>query len=273
MSIARSKSAVQYLDGSSPSRWLAACFAYADTALFGLWGRLRPSGSMTAPMLESVAGIADHSLMRYIACSVRAPQASLYDALKVGPHISVGTSLSAVGRTSYTTCTTVEEADGGRLLAVLETVMVNTDSETHSRSQPLPHSRELQSLIVEPPAKPPRVDFVRPPAGSPVWSSVVRATDCDSLGHVNNALYPLLCEEARAALAASGALASTAAGAAATGCCVAYVGQARAFEPLSIASHAAADGAFHFVVEAGSPPAVVAEVSVTTRAQEEESKL
>ena len=36
------------------------------------------------------------------------------------------------------------------------------------------------------------------PADACVWSSMVRATDCDSLGHVNNAKYALLAAEARA---------------------------------------------------------------------------
>ena len=81
---------------------------------------------------------------------------------------------------------------------------------------------------------------------------------------MNNALYPLLCEEARASCAARNAYvgrAATLASAHVVAVSVSYVGQARAFSPLEVSSHCVGD-AFH--CEVRSESRVVAQVVLAT---------
>jgi acyl-CoA thioesterase FadM len=241
----------QYLDRSTPQRWLSALLVYADTAQFGMWYRFPAQGRTTESVLRAMHEVQEHALMRLNRLVLAVPHgAGLFAALKAQPLVTVKARVCGVGRSSYTMAFTFHSGGGdGRLLATLVTVMVATDAATHTRAAPIEHAKDLQDLISPWPFTPYKVPFVRPPAGAATWSSVVRATDCDSYGHINNALHPLLCEEARAACANDGRYTTGSAAALATapptGTFVSYSGQARGLQPYEIASHEV-DGAFHF---------------------------
>ena len=83
------------------------------------------------------------------------------------------------------------------LIAPRFQVMVNVDPHEMSQTMPVPH-KEVLSSATEPAAA---VDWE--PADSErdgeafEWSTTVRLMDCDSNGHINNAIYASLAEEAR----------------------------------------------------------------------------
>lgn len=180
--------------------------------------------------------------------------------------LSIKPKLWDVGKTSWKVH--FEVLDGSHRIAEVLTTMVATNA-THDESVVLPHARELKKMI------PPKLEgnncnrivptatFVSPPVHCrALWKSAVRVTDCDSLNHINNAVYPLLCEEARAYGAIKRLYDTPAAIAMAlqpsTYCHINYIGQARPFQRLHIFSHIVGDSSFHFKVEANG--ATVAEV-------------
>lgn len=117
----------------------------------------------------------------------------VFDNLK---EIEIVPSLDHVGRSSWRVNFDIyrcEDRDK-KLIANVRTTMVATNDD-HDRSVSLPNRDVLKTLVAE--TKPfTMLEFVRPyPSPSfSVWYSYVRQTDCDSLGHVNNSIYPLLCE-------------------------------------------------------------------------------
>ena len=249
----------QYLDASSHARWPAAIFAYCDTAGCNFWSsisRATDSSTSAAVLADMQSTAAENALMRANVVILNEPYASILRRELLSEQIYIEVRLVAVGITSYTLLFRLRWND--QLLATVETVMVNTDA-THTRSAPLPHASALRGLVQErttPPLITGVTAFVPPGEGRDValWRSVVRATDCDHYGHVNNALYPLLCEEARAAHASSGEYAGRALACAtwpAIACSVNHIGQAMAFQTLEIASHMSG-GAFHFEVRSAS---------------------
>jgi acyl-CoA thioesterase FadM/glutathione S-transferase len=250
---------VQYLERSSPQRWLAAILSYCDTAGFQMWSRF-PSLHVAGAMQQTQ----EHALMRTNHVRLSTPHTpELCQALAAAPRLVVRARLLSVGRTSYTAGFSLH-SQGGTPLASVETVMVATDAATHTRPEPLEHAAALRELVMAPAHPTPHAQYVPPDGHAPTWSSVVRPSDCDGIGHMNNALYPLVCEDARGACAARSAYAGRAALLAAApivACSVSYVGQARAHDPLEIASHLVGD-AFHFEVRAAAK--TVAEVVLTT---------
>ena len=259
---------VQYLDASNHHRWITSLLTYCDTAGFAMWHHVPTEGlaHVTQAMLDDMCKTASQDVM------MRANHVELHTAfghalreqLLRRPRLRTTARIIAVGRSSYTLQFSIE--GGGSLpLATVETVMVNTD-DTHTTSAPLAHAGALRELVAAARDAPPRamskakLKFVPPGRGAVCWRHIVRATDCDHYGHVNNALYPLLCEEARAAAAAEAAYSGRAAALArlpAAACSVSYISQARPFEALEITSHLV-DDAFHFGVRADAKP--VAEV-------------
>ena len=114
--------------------------------------------------------------------------------------------------------------------------MVATDRETHTKSVPIPGTAALRRRISEPLGLG-RPSFPPPPSGAAVyearWSN--RLTDCDGLGHVNNAVYSTLAEEVRGEARQAGGYGSTGAAAAlrpVKEMSISYVGQARPFDPM-----------------------------------------
>ena len=132
-------------------------------------------------------------------------------AVTSGETVSVTPWLTRVGRTSWGISFSLS-ASGG-VVARVATVMVNTDPDDLEKASPIPlHLVELMRTLIKdnkllaaqdglrgPPEMAALNDKPEPGAGGLyAWRSTVRKTDCDSLGHVNNAKYALLAEEARA---------------------------------------------------------------------------
>ena len=130
--------------------------------------------------------------------------------------------LSRVGRTSYGISFFISFGKEATPLARVATVMVNVDAENLEAAAPIPEhlvdpmktlaasSSEAAVRLGLMPAADDDVELVPadageagPPEEALVWRTTVRATDCDSLGHINNAKYPLLAAEARALAAHS----------------------------------------------------------------------
>jgi len=123
--------------------------------------------------------------------------------------------LSRVGRTSWGV--SFQISAGATAIARVSTVMINVDPEDLEAAAPIPaHLVDPMTALAEASsAAAERAGLAGPdeallpegvgadgaPEGAFVWSSTVRATDCDSLGHINNAIYVRLAAEARAVAA------------------------------------------------------------------------
>eukprot|EP01062_Namystynia_karyoxenos_P066147 TRINITY_DN60153_c0_g1_i1.p1 TRINITY_DN60153_c0_g1~~TRINITY_DN60153_c0_g1_i1.p1 ORF type:complete len:280 (+),score=73.73 TRINITY_DN60153_c0_g1_i1:87-926(+) len=119
--------------------------------------------------------------------------------------VLVRSELAAVGRTSFRLRFTLSSS-AGRALGEVHTTSVCIDPADLSRTQRLPHAELLRRCCSDAPG-PEALPPCEPPAEAHVWQGTVRRTDCDNLGHVNNAQYALLAEEARASAAAAAAAA------------------------------------------------------------------
>lgn len=178
--------------------------------------------------------------------------------------------LSRVGRTSYGIEFFLSFGKDDTPLARVATVMVNVNPSNLETAAPIPQrlvepmralaaasseaavSAGLSADIVAPP-----VDDTGPPVEAFVWRTTVRATDCDSLGHINNAKYALLAAEARA-LAAHSLRAGT------DRCLTGpvaktpprvfvcdYLGQPQPFEDMEVAVWSECDSTIRFQVSSG----------------------
>jgi len=106
----------------------------------------------------------------------------------------------AVGTTSFRVKSSISA--GEVCLAEMESTLVCVDPETLSQSQAIPCAQQLRSAL----RSQERVRETKPlPASSNytagqlyTWRQPVRWTDCDTNGHLNNAMYASLVEEARA---------------------------------------------------------------------------
>ena len=158
--------------------------------------------------------------------------------------------LSRVGRTSWGV--SFQISAGATAIARVSTVMINVDPEDLEAAAPIPaHLVDPMTALAEASsAAAERAGLAGPdeallpegvgadgaPEGAFVWSSTVRATDCDSLGHINNAIYVRLAAEARAVAAhelpAGEALAGPLATATPRVFVVDYLGQPQCAAPL-----------------------------------------
>lgn len=143
--------------------------------------------------------------------------------------MTIHPSLTRVGRTSYTIQNKVTKSDSQQPLATVETVMVQLDASL-SKAVPLTCSDELRNLCRDVPSLAERLPetFAKRPATEEcyLWACEVRPSDCDLLGHMNNANYATLFDDARHA-AGYGVDVKLAH--------IDYVLQAQAFEKLTIA--------------------------------------
>ena len=103
-------------------------------------------------------------------------------------------ALTHVGTSSFRTFFTIRNKRG-EVFARVRSLGVSVDRANH-RPQPLPRRDDLAAHVV------PEPELVAPtgkgerPADAYVWSTAVRQTDCDSLGHLNNTKYAAYAEEA-----------------------------------------------------------------------------
>lgn len=139
--------------------------------------------------------------------------------------VRVQPMITRLGRTSYTVRN--EVTSSSLPLATVETVMVQLD-ESLSKSVPLSCSEQLKSILKpQSTATGIRCPVAgKRPSACFSWGCEVRPSDCDLLGHMNNASYITLVEDARraAGLTFDVQVAS-----------IEYLLQAKAFELLQIA--------------------------------------
>jgi len=217
-----------YVDYSSVNS-LAAVLRWCDTA--GLWFLQQLVDGIVRENLQ--VSLMQAAVMRVIKVELQVRGAvweSMFSAFACsggcgsGSSVIVAPSLSRLGTTSYTIQNQVSAATG-LLLAKVETVMVQLDPSL-SRPVPLPHPQTLRNLLRPAPSLS-VLSVGEPPDDSFQWQVQVRPSDCDLLGHMNNASFAVLFEDARRAASSGNCLDLSQAS-------IEYVGQAMAFEMLRI---------------------------------------
>ena len=130
--------------------------------------------------------------------------------------VFVRSRLTKVGTTSWQTESTVyRDAAGQEPVARVWGVNVMVD-RLGLRPKPLPQRELLSTALIKPrPSAHVPTEHDRPvPARAFCWETWARATDCDSLGHLNNTKYASLAEEAMATAVHFGAFDESVRGAA-----------------------------------------------------------
>ena len=163
-------------------------------------------------------------------------------------NIRIFPRLKAVGNTSWTCAFRVVRSDASHdatLLAVVETTMVATN-DTHTTSVPIEYRDTLIAMVQQTSQQPlclNRTVFSKKREQYFSQTQRVRMTDCDSLNHINNAIYATLAEETRLHAAfqnkydrcsSSQEQDHNQVGSQATECAISYIGQAHPFEEMEV---------------------------------------
>ena len=217
-----------YMDYSSANS-LAAVLRWCDTA--GLCILKELSDPTLRQKLEAMW--MQSAVMRVVRARMyvrgMAWESTFTSGAAAGTSVLVSPTLVRLGNTSYTLQNQVTLASGTALASV-ETVMVQLDANLQ-KAIPIPGD-QLRSMLR------PSPELIVPLAGEQpascfTWKVEVRPSDCDLLGHMNNASYAVLFEDARRA--ASRVLGALDADSDISMASIEYVSQARAFEILKIA--------------------------------------
>ncbi|CAK9081577.1 unnamed protein product [Durusdinium trenchii] len=211
-----------YVDFSA-HQCLPAVLRWCDTA--GIYPLSLLDAETRAQLLETWSR---YSVMRSIQMEVHV-RGHQWERLLAnsctGTMVRVQPMITRLGRTSYTVRN--EVTSSSLPLATVETVMVQLD-ESLSKSVPLSCSEQLKSILKpQSTATGIRCPVAgKRPSACFSWGCEVRPSDCDLLGHMNNASYITLVEDARraAGLTFDVQVAS-----------IEYLLQAKAFELLQIA--------------------------------------
>eukprot|EP00812_Abedinium_dasypus_P009413 NODE_3104_length_829_cov_306.599483.p1 GENE.NODE_3104_length_829_cov_306.599483~~NODE_3104_length_829_cov_306.599483.p1 ORF type:complete len:245 (-),score=49.25 NODE_3104_length_829_cov_306.599483:77-811(-) len=144
-----------------------------------------------------------------------------------------------VGRTSWGYLTRIRHVASGTLAATVTKTNVAVDPADITKPVPVPCADSLRALICDDVADAAAAMPELPEAGPRpddafVWRTEVRASDCDSYGHINEAVYCLLMEDARLAALKSEALPAMHS-ACARVVSVEYLGQPKANDALEVA--------------------------------------
>eukprot|EP01064_Diplonema_japonicum_P030822 TRINITY_DN5328_c0_g2_i1.p1 TRINITY_DN5328_c0_g2~~TRINITY_DN5328_c0_g2_i1.p1 ORF type:complete len:266 (+),score=66.09 TRINITY_DN5328_c0_g2_i1:47-799(+) len=177
---------VNWVENSTPWGVLGAVFRWCDTA-----------GSMAFRQIEAEEG--DKGLAQAwmdMGCVMRSNFCEIY-AEKLGKEACVEVGLTRVGKTSWGVSFDIYSKDSKDLLAKMVTTMVGVDKETHSKPTLIPQAEKLRKYVHQSRKQlnphPPRDPSTA--VSRKAFTTKVRVTDCDSLGHINNAVYPLLALE------------------------------------------------------------------------------
>ena len=220
------------------------------------------------PKLDGFDGPNAPWVFRAHSAAFHVPIASIHnkiDAVEVLPHVL------SVGNSSWRFTCDILDAATHRAIATTRGVFVHVDEETHSRPTriPEPVADALRRCTIESTHNPagdallerldgevaqrphePAIDTQLP------WDILVRATDADALGHVNNAKWALFVAEA---LASGGGPKGGAAGAVRpiepVALSIDYVAQAKPGDRLTCRRwHGEADGCTHLAFHLGAAP-------------------
>ena len=243
---------VQYFDGCTDAELLCSVLRWCDSAQGSFWAA---QPDIPRQMLELWSGssvMVSNTVELIAGCEALPPPSTGTGALAM-----LTPWLTRVGRTSWGLAFSI--VVDGRPLANVATVMVSVSPEDLTRSAPLPaallplmevvRARGVAAAAARGLRGPPSdlEDLARAlpkpeepePADAYVWRSPVRVTDCDSFGHINNAKYALLAEEARAVATHACAYPPTAAPPPPRGCrgfyCT-YTGQPQPFDELVVST-------------------------------------
>ncbi|KAJ9447417.1 hypothetical protein DIPPA_04280 [Diplonema papillatum] len=194
--------AVQWVEQATPWGRLGAIFRWCDTAGDLLFCDIERAFNEEEDAAANRAVVAEWRRM-WNDSVMRVNSAEMYtDAF--GSHVEIRAYLTKVGRTSWGIQYQIFDKPGAagaaepRLIARMAQVIVAVDAETHSQPTPIPHADRMKKFVTALPSVRrapvlPEATARAPPLGS--CSFTVRVTDCDSLGHVNNAIYPVLAIE------------------------------------------------------------------------------
>jgi acyl-CoA thioesterase FadM len=191
--------AVDYME-RMPKNLIAAMFTWADAESFGAFPDLYqvtgPGGwdpSITWVMATNTLEISSRAPVHPTEMQGDGP-----------PQVSVEVFLTRVGNSSWESSFVVREARTQQIVGRIVTVNVcvlRADIGVGG-STTLPRRETLMECVVPQPAfdlQPARSMGTKPTdARVFVWTSAIRATDCDSLGHLNNTRYATMAEEALA---------------------------------------------------------------------------
>jgi acyl-CoA thioesterase FadM len=278
---------MQWFDYCTEAELLCSVLRYCDTAQGLYWRSLMQLSAEERDQLQQMWSSAV-MVSNTVELHCRA------DAVPDAATALVTPWLTRVGKSSWALAFSLALSrprdqgvdDAAVLLARVSTVMVGVDPDDPKRSRPIPPAllpllKQLQISAtatmsargLEPAAA---VPVVLPGDGeggnddvtaSFVWRSSVRATDCDSLQHINNAKYALLAEEARAVGVHEGALpvwlGSSGCRAVVFSC--EYMGQPHPFDALAIHTYVMADAAAGAGAAGGGAAAAAADARASAK--------
>ena len=229
------KHRVQWVEGGIGWGLLAAVFRWCDT-----------SGEIICQKIcEKLTDKKDRnawlrvwngsSVMRRNRCWLKGESSDL------GREVTVQGFLAKVGKSSFQMRYSIRDEMGDEL-AIMETTSVHVDKETLSKPTPLPCPDTLRECIED--NVPIILNKWAVPESEPIKTLksniTIRISDCDSLGHINNAVYPLLAMEAIPSNVSTSF----------SFCDVDYVGQAYAKDVLNTISNQYADGTIRVCLQA-----------------------
>ncbi|CAJ1389745.1 unnamed protein product [Effrenium voratum] len=218
-----------YVDFSAHNAF-AAVLRWCDTAGAFILNRVNDDAARRTLLRRWESSAVMRSIHAELLVRGSAWEATFAGNLCSGTTVTVDPILTRLGRTSYTLQSSVRVRETGQLLARVETVMVQLD-ESLTKSVPVPCAWALEPLL-ETAARAEPLPSLERPAGCFTWKSQVRPSDCDLLGHMNNASYAVLMEDARLAFGAFGAF-----GAFEPASCLRleFLAQGKAFQDLTLA--------------------------------------
>eukprot|EP01064_Diplonema_japonicum_P030824 TRINITY_DN5328_c0_g2_i3.p1 TRINITY_DN5328_c0_g2~~TRINITY_DN5328_c0_g2_i3.p1 ORF type:complete len:282 (+),score=74.55 TRINITY_DN5328_c0_g2_i3:77-847(+) len=180
---------VNWVENSTPWGVLGAVFRWCDTAGLAAYNEVEAKEEDKALVKEWVEMWDGNGVMRNNSCEIYTNN--------MGKEVWVETCLSKVGRTSWGVSFEIFNVSMEKTLARMDTTIVHVDAKTHSRSVPIPQVEKLRKYVNSTGPKtnphPPRDPSTA--VSRKAFTTKVRVTDCDSLGHINNAVYPLLALE------------------------------------------------------------------------------
>lgn len=160
---------LRWCDTSQGALYRSVQSAEAREELLNLWEKSAVNRSMLVEMLVSGAEW-EHTINA-----------------KSATRVIISPVVSRVGRTSWGVRYNIRTAEGTQL-ANASTVMVSVDAETATKPVPVPRAEVLRQLLQEGPALKEPCVCSRPPVAI-LTQTEIRFTDCDVIGHMNNAVY------------------------------------------------------------------------------------
>ena len=119
------------------------------------------------------------------------------DGFPLTTEVIMRPKLYFVGKSSFRILTEIFHPTTNECLGRVWGLLILVNRKLVKPAQ-LPGRELLQSAITNEAPQPPKIQPLKKdiPADAYVWSTLVRATDCDNLGHLNNTKFLVMAEEA-----------------------------------------------------------------------------